>query len=146
MKNQLKSAPRKWPFNFFPTVSYPLLIIKIRQIFKHVFKKMLHHGPPLHRAVLDGVEQVHGEADAECGRGDRGDVSPRPRHPEALVSQGIGRVVVVPELADRPVLVPRDLVLVRGHLLGLALLLLADLLLLVELLQCGQGVPGQRVQ
>ena len=101
---------------------------------------MLHHGPPLHRAVLDGVEQVHGEADAERGRGDRGDVSPRPRHPEALVSQGIGRVVVVPELADRPVLVPCDLVLVRGHLLGLALLLLADLLLLVELLQLVQDV------
>ena len=39
MKNQLKYAHGKWTFNFLTTMSYPLLLIKIRQIFKNCFNE-----------------------------------------------------------------------------------------------------------
>ena len=39
MKNQLKYAHGKWTFNFLTTMSYPLLLIKIRHIFKNCFNE-----------------------------------------------------------------------------------------------------------
>ena len=82
MKNQLKYAHGKWTFNFLTTMSYPLLLIKICQIFKYCFNefynrrvtwtliRLLKGVVLLEDGIEDAAEQVNAVEVLDGGHGE----------------------------------------------------------------------------